>query len=259
MPRRAKGLTAAFVEKTTKKGRHADGGGLYLLVRSREAKFWEAHFTLRGKRRSMGGGSATGRNAIRLADAREWNRQMQAIVRASRDPIAERQAAKAASAADEAMEKAKAITFRAVADMFFAAHEGAWRSAVHRDQWRSSIDRYVLPTLGDMPVNGIDTAAVMIVLEPLWHEKTETGSRVRGRIERVLDFAAARGWREGEPGPLARSSGQASACASQGAADPTSPSFTVARSRRVHATVASGEQHRRPRTRICDPGGGSIR
>jgi len=198
MPRRAKGLTAAFVDKTAKVGRHADGGGLYLLVRSREAKFWEAHFTHRGKRRSMGGGAATGAASVKLAEARDWNRQVQAAVRAGRDPIAERQAARAASDRDEAEARAKAITFRAVAEMFFAAHEGAWRSAEHRAQWRSSLDRYALPTLGVMPVAQVDTSNIMLILEPLWRDKTETASRVRGRIERVLDFAAARGWREGE-------------------------------------------------------------
>ena len=71
MPRRAKGLTAAFVDKAAKPGRYADGGGLYLEVRSKTAKFWESHFTLRGKRRSMGGGSATGPTAIALAEARD--------------------------------------------------------------------------------------------------------------------------------------------------------------------------------------------
>ena len=75
MPRRAKGLTAAFVDKAAKPGRYADGGGLYLEVRSKTAKFWEAHFTLHGKRRSMGGGSASGPNAIKLVEARDWNRQ----------------------------------------------------------------------------------------------------------------------------------------------------------------------------------------
>jgi hypothetical protein len=198
MPRRAKGLTAAFVDKTTKIGRHADGGGLYLLVRSHDAKFWEAHFTLRGKRRSMGGGPATERNAIRLADAREWARQVQAAVREGRDPIAERQAARAASDAEETVARAKAITFRAVTDMYIAAHEASWRSAVDRDQWRSSLDRYAMPVIVDMPVAQVETSNVMLILEPLWRSKTETASRVRGRIERVLDFAAARGWRTGE-------------------------------------------------------------
>ena len=136
MPRRAKGLTAAFVDKAAKPGRYADGGGLYLEVRSKAAKFWESHFTLRGKRRSMGGGSATGPTAIALAHARIWNRQAQAVAREGRDPIAERKAEKAKRDADEEKARAEAITFAQVADLYIAAHEPAWRSPQHRRQWR---------------------------------------------------------------------------------------------------------------------------
>ena len=117
MPRRAKGLTAAFVDKAAKPERYADGGGLYLEVRSKTAKFWEAHFTLRGKRRSMGGGSATGPNAIGLAQARIWNRQTQTVAREGRDPIAERKAEKAKRDADDEKARAEAITFTQVADI----------------------------------------------------------------------------------------------------------------------------------------------
>ena len=198
MPRQARPLTASLVEKTAKVGRHADGGGLYLEVRSKTAKFWEAHFTLHGKRRSMGGGSAGGPNAIKLAEARVWNRQVQAVVRSGRDPIAERQAAKAARAAEDAEAKAKAITFAEAADMYIRAHQAAWRDPRHAQQWRSSLDRYVMPTLGDMAVSAIDTSNVMRILEPLWRKKTETASRVRGRTERILDFTRVRGWRAGE-------------------------------------------------------------
>ena len=198
MPRHARPLTASLVEKTTKVGRHADGGGLYLEVRSKTAKFWEAHFTLHGKRRSMGGGSASGPNAIKLAEARVWNRQVQAVVRSGRDPIAERQAAKAARAAEDAEAKAKAITFAEAADMYIRAHQAAWRDPRHAQQWRSSLDRYVMPTLGDMAVSEIDTSNVMRILEPLWASRTETASRVRGRIERILDLTRVRGWRAGE-------------------------------------------------------------
>jgi integrase len=197
MPRRAKGLTAAFVDKAAKPGRYADGGGLYLEVRSKTAKFWESHFTLRGKRRSMGGGSATGPTAIALAHARIWNRQAQAVAREGRDPIAERKAEKAKRDADEEKARAEAITFAQVADLYIAAHEPAWRSPQHRRQWRSSLSRYATP-IGDMPVALVDTGAVMKILEPLWREKTETASRTRGRIEAILDYAKARGWREGE-------------------------------------------------------------
>jgi integrase len=197
MPRSAKGLTAAFVDKATTPGRYADGGGLYLKVRSKTAKFWESHFTLRGKRRSMGGGPATGPNAIGLAQARVWNRQGQAVAREGRDPIAERKAAKAKEDADEAKAKAKAITFAQVTDMYDVAHQAAW-GPKHRTQWRSSLRDYVLSGGGDLPVGDFDTGVVMTILEPLWRTKTETASRVRGRIEAILDYAKARDWREGE-------------------------------------------------------------
>jgi hypothetical protein len=123
---------------------------------------------------------------------------VQAVVRSGRDPIAERQAAKAARAAEDAEAKAKAITFAEAADMYIRAHQAAWRDPRHAQQWRSSLDRYVMPTLGDMAVSVIDTSNVMRILEPLWREKTETASRVRGRTERILDFTRVHGWRAGE-------------------------------------------------------------
>jgi integrase len=197
MPRRAKGLTAAFVDKKAKPGRYADGGGLYLEVRSKTAKFWESHFTFQGKRRSMGGGSATGPTAIALADARIWNRQAQAVAGEGRDPIAERKAEKAKRDADDEKARAEAITFAQVADLYIAAHQAAW-GPKHRAQWRSSLRDYVTPVIAGMPVSAIGTGEVMQILESLWREKTETASRTRGRIEAILDYAKARGWREGE-------------------------------------------------------------
>ena len=197
MPQRAKGLTAAQVEKGTTPGRFGDGGGLYLLVRSREAKFWLFRYTRHGKMREMGLGSAAGRNAIRLAQARAKAREFHAIVREGRDPLAEREAAKAKADADAAIARAAAVTFAQAADMYVGSHERGWRSDRHAQQWRSSLDRYVLPTLGAVSVGEVDTGAVAKILEPLWREKTETASRLRGRIELILASATARGWRSG--------------------------------------------------------------
>ena len=95
MPRRARGLTAAQVDKGATLGRFGDGGGLYLLVRSREAKFWLFRYTRHGKMREMGLGPASGRAAVKLAQARVKARELHAIVREGRDPLAEREAAKA--------------------------------------------------------------------------------------------------------------------------------------------------------------------
>jgi Arm DNA-binding domain len=183
MPQRARGLTAAFVERGTTPGRYGDGDGLYLLVRSRTSKFWIFRFTPHGKMREMGLGRAAGRNSVKLAQARARARELHAMVREGRDPLAERDAKKAERAASETKARASAMTFTQVSDMYIRAHETAWRSPQHQRQWRSSLSRYVTPVIGDMPVAVVDTAAVMKIIEPLWKEKAETGSRVRGRIE----------------------------------------------------------------------------
>jgi integrase len=85
-----------------------------------------------------------------------------------------------------------------VADAYIVAHEASWRNAKHRQQWRNTVDTYAAPILGKMPVAQVDVGAVMRVLEPIWREKTETALRLRGRIESMLDYATARGWRTGE-------------------------------------------------------------
>jgi integrase len=191
-------LTAAQVEKGTKPGRFGDGAGLYLLVRSRQAKFWLFRYTRSGKMREMGLGPAKGRTAVSLSQARARARQLHAVVRDGRDPLGERNAEKVKAQADAAKATAAAMTFGEVADMYIAAHEAAWRSPKHHQQWRNTLSDYVLPAIGDLPVGSVDTGVVMKIIEPLWREKTETASRVRGRIEAVLDYAKARRWREGE-------------------------------------------------------------
>ena len=89
-----------------------------------------------------------------------------------------------------------ALLFEAVADLYVASHASAW-SGIHERQFRNSMRDHVLPLLGSIPVNAIDTGAVMRVLDPIWHTKAETASRVRQRVENVLDYASTRGWREG--------------------------------------------------------------
>src|SRR5215475_1084199 len=121
MPRRAKGLTAAQAEKGTKPGRYGDGVGLYLLVRSREAKFWLFRYTRAGRMREMGLGPAAGRTAVKLAVARGRARELHAAVREGRDPLAERDAEAAKAKADVARAQAGAITFAQVANMLLDA------------------------------------------------------------------------------------------------------------------------------------------
>jgi integrase len=90
------------------------------------------------------------------------------------------------------------FTFKATADAYLAAHQGSWRSAMHRQNWEHSLRDYALPVFGDLPVGRVDTGFVMQVLQPIWTTKTQTAFRLKGRIEQVLDFATARGWRQGE-------------------------------------------------------------
>jgi integrase len=197
VPRKAAGLSAAKV-RTATPGRYGDGNGLYLLVRSAEAKFWVFRYVLRGRMREMGLGPAAGSGAVLLVDARVKARRLHDMVREGRDPLNERAAAEAAAKAAAQRAEVRGKTFRDVAELYLAAHEAGWRNAKHRQQWENTLRDYAHPHLGDLRVAEADTAHVMAALEPIWRTKSETASRLRGRIEAVLDYAKARGWRTGE-------------------------------------------------------------
>ncbi len=218
MPRRAaKELTARGV-LSAEVGRYGDRAttGLYLLVRPAKSpdrkgeldRFWLFRYQGDGRAREMGLGPA-GPDGVPLADqkdrggeiiegARTKARRLRALLRDGRDPLAEREAEAARKKADAAQAVVAAITFRDVADRYIAAHEAGWKNPKHGQQWRNTLRDYVLPVLGDLAVAAVDTGHVTAILEPLWKEKTETASRVRGRIESVLDYGKARGWRAGE-------------------------------------------------------------
>ncbi len=196
MPRRAKPLTAARV-KTAPPGRYGDGEatGLYLLV---SRKYFVFRYIREGKMREAGIGPAAGPSTITLVRAREKARALYDIVRDGRDPLEERDAARARQAAEEAKAATSAITFGDVAGRYLRAHEASWKNPKHRQQWGNTLRDYVLPVIGDFPVASVDTGAVMQIVEPLWRSKPETAARVRGRIEAILDYAKAREWRHGE-------------------------------------------------------------
>lgn len=183
-------LTAVKVRALTAPGRYGDGKGLWLQVRDGERRSWLFRFKLHGHERAMGLGAV---EDVSLAEARERADACRKLLRDGIDPIEHRKADRAAKAA-----AARGISFREVAERYIAAHEAGWRNAKHADQWRNTLATYAFPVFGDQPVPAIDTGAVMRVLEPIWSEKTETASRLRGRIESVLDYATARSWRSGE-------------------------------------------------------------
>jgi integrase len=192
-------LSAAFV-RSAEPGRYCDGDGLYLLVRRSGARFWVFRYKLNGsKLHEAGLGRAgEGRNCVRLAEAREKASALFRQVKSGIDPLAARDAASAAARAAAQEAAIKGITFRDAARRYIDGHAATWRNPKHAAQWASTIDAYANPIFGDLAVADVDTAHVLAALEPIWLTKPETASRLRGRIERVLDFAKTRAWRSGE-------------------------------------------------------------
>ena len=170
-----------------------DGGGLYLRVSATGAKSWVFRFQLDGKRRDMGLGPFPD---FSLADARQKATENRKLRHEGIDPLD----AKAAQQQAQRVSAAKGRTFAEVAEEYVSRNEAGWRNAKHRQQWRNTLATYVYPIFGELPVAAIDTGLVVQVLDPIWAEKPETASRVRGRIEAVLDAATVRGYRTG-PNP----------------------------------------------------------
>ncbi len=191
MPRQVRRLSALAVSRARKRGMYPDGNGLYLQVTKPGVRSWVYRYMLNGTPRHMGLGPL---DAVTLADARVKALDARRLRVAGVDPINARKDA----LTDARLEAARSITFRDAAERYMEAHKAGWRSAKHRDQWRTTLETYAYPVFGELPVQGVDVALVMKVLEPIWGTRTETASRVRGRIESVLDWAAARGYRLGE-------------------------------------------------------------
>jgi integrase len=180
-------LNARSVDTITKAGLHADGGGLYLSTTG-GGRRWVFVFRWQGKRREMGLGSASD---VPLSRARQLAADARTHVAEGRDPIALREAQR--DAALKADAKA-VITFGAFAESYIASVEAGWRNEVHRKQWRNSLRDHAC-ALRDQPIAEVATADVLAVLQPIWLTKSETASRVRGRIEKILSAAKARGLR----------------------------------------------------------------
>jgi integrase len=191
MPRKAKELNALAVSRIRDPGRHAVGGvtGLALQVTSSGARTWILRTTIGNKRREMGLG---GYPDVPLAEAREKARKAKQFIQDGLDPIEQRRAAKSRLKA----EQAKAITFQQAAAAFIAAQEHGWKNAKHAAQWTSTLETYAYPTIGEMLVRDVDDAHVLQILTEIWTTKTETASRLRGRIEKVLDWAIAGKFRD---------------------------------------------------------------
>ena len=184
-------LSALAVAGAKVPGLYGDGGGLYLQVSANGSKSWLFRFKTCGRTRYMGLGSL---RTISLAKAREAVSKCRELQLQGIDPIAQRDGLRAAARLDAV----KTMTFDECRDAYIAAHKAGWRNAKHGMQWVNTLDTYVSPVFGKLAVQAVDVALVTQVLEPIWSMKPETASRLRGRIERVLDWAKARGFRAGE-------------------------------------------------------------
>jgi integrase len=184
-------LTALKVTHFCEPGMYADGGGLFLQVAKGGGRSWVYRYMIAGRSREMGIGSAT---TITLAEARNRRDDAKRQRDQGTDPIEQRKHKKAKAHLDAV----RSMTFREAASAYIDANKVAWRNAKHRAQWASTLETYAYPIFGKVSVQSVDTILVLKALEPIWSVKPETASRVRGRVETILDWAKVRGFREGE-------------------------------------------------------------
>lgn len=178
-----KALTDRAVKARSEPGMYADGNGLYLKIERSGAKRWVQRLVIRGRRTDLGLGSVA---LVSLADARAQALELRKIARAGGDPVQERRLAKAVP------------TFDAAVEQYLEVKLAEFRNEKHKKQWRATLDKYASPVLGSLKVSDITMRDMLRVLEPIWAEKTETASRLRGRIEAVLAWATVAGHREGD-------------------------------------------------------------
>ena len=173
----------------------SDGGNLLLQCTRGNGghvrRSWIFKYELDGKRHELGLGPT---HTVGLAEARAEARELRQQLLKGIDPLDERRKQRQARIA----ERAKTVTFKQVADMYLDLHLDSFKNAKHRQQWRNTLAQYAYPKIGQITVSEITPADVLRVIEPMWKTKTHTASRVRQRVERILDYAATRGFRSGD-------------------------------------------------------------
>lgn len=177
-------LKSLQIKSLTKPGKYSDGNGLYLNIRSSGTKSWIYRYQLNGKRKEIGLGSI---KIISLKEARELAADATKLRNKGGDPKSHKIKLKA--------DGNNTRTFEQCAAEYIKAHRPSWKNEKHASQWVSTLTQYAYPHIGTLPVGEIDNAAVMAVLNPIWRTKTETASRVRGRIENILSWAIVKEYR----------------------------------------------------------------
>lgn len=195
MGKRASELNALAVSRLVEPGLHFVGGvaGLALQISKSGARSWILRLRVGGKQREMGLG---GYPTVTLADARVRARELRLLLDKGVDPIAERRERKSALAADVA----KAVTFEWCAKRFVDGKSAEWKNAKHAAQWSATLEQYAHPVIGKMLVRDVELPHVLRILEPIWETKTTTASRLRARIDNILDWSIVHGYRTG-PSP----------------------------------------------------------
>jgi len=188
-------LTDIKVRKINKPGRYPDGAGLYLQVTTSGGKSWLYRYKKDGKTHWKGLGTY-GTNNVELSLARERAGNCRRLRSDGIDPIQHFKT----KDLQETIERLKGKTFKQCAEEYIEAHKAKWSNEKHRQQWTNTLKTYVYPTIGNLPVEEVDSGLIERVLSPIWYNKNETATRVRQRIEAVLSRAIVLNYREG-PNP----------------------------------------------------------
>lgn len=184
-------LTVKRIATLNEPGRYLDQHGLYLQVLSPSNRSWLLRYERQGRERWMGLGPL---HTVTLADARERARKARLLLLDNIDPIDAKRSTRAA----QVLAQAKALTFAEATQLYFDQHSPKWKNAKHAQQFLTTLRDYAFPTIGKLSVGDVDTGLVLKCLEPIWKTKTTTASRLRGRIENVLDWCTVRNYRTGD-------------------------------------------------------------
>lgn len=185
----SKRFTTVTVNAMEKPGNWPDGDNLYLRVRPDKSKSWAFRYKLGGKQHWLSLGPT---RDVTLAEAREAARKMRNQLREGYSPLEQRRERQALALNETGK------TFDAVVKLYIAEHSAGWSNPKHKAQWQSTLDTYASPVIGKLAVASIGLDEILNILRPIWKTKTETASRLRGRIEAVIDYATVHGWRKGD-------------------------------------------------------------
>jgi integrase len=184
-------LTAVSILRLKVPGYYGDGGGLVLQVSSSGSKSWLFRYSCAGRKHEMGLGSV---RTVDLAGAREKAKRCRAQLLEGKDPLDERRTANTTAA----LERGRQMTFDQCAAAYIDAHRSSWKNAKHAEQWENTLATYASPLIGVLPIAAVDTDLIVKVLSPIWKTKTETATRLRGRIESILGWATVSKFRQGD-------------------------------------------------------------